>query len=87
MPYIKKEDRSKFVDMFCNIPEMKSAGELNYALTMICKDYIEDKGNSYQTYNDIIGALEGCKLELYRRLIGPYEEVKALENGDVFKEL
>jgi len=84
MPYIKNDDRSKFLDMFCNIPEMTSAGELNYALTMICKDYINDKGTSYQTYNDIIGALEGCKLEFYRRMVAPYEDEKITSNGDVF---
>ena len=84
MPYIKREDRSKFVDMFCNIPEIKTSGELNYALTMICKDYIEDNGKSYQTYNDIIGALEGCKLEFYRRIVAPYEGVKIAENSDVY---
>ena len=84
MPYIKKQDRSKFTDMFCNIPEMKTAGELNYALTMLCKNYIEDQCISYQTYNDIVGALECCKIEFYRRVIAPYEGVKIAENSDVY---
>jgi len=84
MPYIHQQDRPKFADMFCNIPEIKTAGELNYALTMICKDYVNDNGACYQTYNDIIGALEGCKLEFYRRLVGPYEDTKVSSNGDVF---
>jgi hypothetical protein len=85
MPYINQQDRSKFVDMFCNIPEMNTAGELNYALTMICKDYITDNGMCYQTFNDIIGALEGCKLEFYRRMVAPYENTKIQANGDVFE--
>ncbi len=38
----------------------------------------------YQTYNDILGALEGAKLELYRRQIGPYEETAIKRNGDVY---
>ena len=61
-----------------------SAGELNYAVTMLVKKYFEMKGESYATYNDIIGALECCKLELYRRKIGWYENGKILENGDVW---
>jgi hypothetical protein len=69
--------------MFCNIPKINTAGELNYALTMICREYIEDNGVSYQAYNDIIGALEGCKLEFYRRSVAPYEDIKISENGDV----
>lgn len=61
-----------------------SAGELNYELTKVIIDYITTKGESYQTYNDIIGALEGAKLELYRRKISPYEDLKIKDNGDVY---
>jgi len=52
---------------------------------MICKDYIVDNGMCYQTFNDIIGALEGCKQEFYRRMVAPYEEQKIQANGDVFE--
>jgi hypothetical protein len=84
MPYIKDEYKNQFLDMFCHIPEMRNSGELNYALTMLCKDYINDKGLSYQTLNDIMGALEGCKQEFYRRVVAPYEDKKIAENGDVY---
>ena len=87
MPYIPLEDRAKFTDMFCNIPELKSPGELNYLVTEICKDYIKDKGLSYQTLNDILGALEGCKLEFYRRQVAPYEDGKIQANGDVYEHI
>ena len=60
-----------------------SVGGLNYILTTTCLYYLKTKGESYQTYNDIIGALECCKLELYRRKISPYEDIKIKENGDV----
>lgn len=81
MPYIKEEDR----DPLCyqdRHPE--TAGELNYYFTMAARLYLLNKGESYQTYNDIIGALEGCKMELYRRKISPYEDKKIEENGDVY---
>lgn len=87
MPYIPLEDRAKFTDMFCNIPELKSPGELNYLITEICQDYILDKGLSYQTLNDVLGALEGCKLELYRRRVAPYEDGKIQANGDVYEHI
>ena len=61
-----------------------NCGELNYTLTCICLDYLEHKGIKYQTYNDILGALEGCKLEMYRRSISKYEDSKISENGDVY---
>jgi hypothetical protein len=39
---------------------------------------------TYQTMNDCLGALEGAKLEFYRRVVVPYEEQKKYENGDVY---
>jgi broad-specificity NMP kinase len=62
----------------------ENAGELNYLLTMTVSDYLFAKKHSYQTFNDVIGVLECMKQELYRRLIGPYEDTKIKENGDVF---
>lgn len=80
MPYIKPEARVDF--SITAVPE--DAGELNYAFTFIIRKYLESKPLKYQTFNDIIGALEGAKLELYRRLIAPYEDTKIKENGDVY---
>ncbi len=72
--------------------------------------YIGDKGESYQTFNDIIGAWTGAFMEFERRhpelmsdpgyqglsegfseglvtfythMVGPYEDLKIKENGDV----
>jgi len=61
-----------------------TAGELNYLFTYWIGQYILDKGESYQIYNDILGALEGAKQELYRRKILPYENIKMSQNGDVY---
>ena len=58
-------------------------GELNYKLTLLCKEYWENHSN-YLGINDIIGALEGCKLEFYRRVAAPYENQKIHDNGDVY---
>jgi hypothetical protein len=34
----------------------------------------------------MIGALECAKLELYRRLASPYEDLKIADNGDIYQE-
>ena len=81
MPYINKKDRHFKIQIKDTI---KSAGQLNYLLTVICNGYLTIKGESYQTYNDIIGVLECMKQEWYRRKVAPYEEKKMEENGDVF---
>lgn len=78
MPYIKQDQR---------VPIAYGAdgpGELNYLITMTVKDYLDNKGLTYQTINDIVGALEGAKLEFYRRIAVPYEDKKIEENGDVY---
>jgi hypothetical protein len=37
----------------------------------------------YFNYNRAIGVLECIKLEFYRRMVGPYEDIKIKEAGDV----
>lgn len=80
MPYIKQEDR---YGLNAATASPKNAGELNYFIHTVFSHYVADCGESYQTYNDIIGALECAKLELYRRRISKYEEDKAKINGDI----
>ena len=79
MPYIKQEDRAR---LLTEIPE--TPGELNYIITKLLLRYITVKGINYQTINDIVGALECCKSEFYRRVVAEYENKKAKENGDVY---
>ena len=82
MPYIKQEDRVRFKNLL-NDDVPSNAGELNYVFTIIANDYFKRVGR-YQAINDIVGALEGAKLEFYRRVAAPYEDTKIRENGDVY---
>lgn len=81
MPYISKQARTALTWPGCrpSIP-----GELNYALTSVINQYVQDRGKSYAILNDVIGALESAKLEFYRRVVAPYEDQKCAQNGDVF---
>ncbi len=84
MPYIQTSDRILFEKLVkeMNLAEISTAGELNYLLTQLTHAFL-GKNVNYQDYNDALGALEGCKLELYRRYISEYENVKISQNGDV----
>lgn len=82
MPYIKTKDRIRVIDELLIDPA--NAGELNFILTTVCDHYLKIQGLNYQHINDCIGALEGAKLELYRRIAAPYEDKKIAENGDVY---
>lgn len=77
MPYIKKERRD-------DSAELENVGDLTYVMAMICKEYMERKGESYQTHAEIRGALENTASEWYRRKTAPYEDRKKEENGDIF---
>ena len=84
MPYIKKEDRVRVYDL---LKGPDNAGELNFAITTLIVEYLfyrEGRRLNYQSINDCLGALEGAKLEFYRRIVSPYEEGKIITNGDVY---
>ena len=87
MPYIKLEDRPKYektlnelIDLLKAQPIEKIDGEVNYCFTRVMKAVYPPK---YFNYNRAMGVLECIKLELYRRMIGPYEDMKIKESGDV----
>lgn len=90
MPYIKRSKREEITNNTDITPELyiqsnriDTAGDLNYAFTILAQDYLKRKNLTYQHINDIIGALEGAKLEMYRRIASPYEDKKIEDNGDV----
>lgn len=84
MPYILKHRRE---DLDTGRDDPETAGELNYELTQWCLKYLYTSGISYQSLNDVIGALEGAKQEFYRRVVVPYEEMKSRHNGDVYANI
>jgi hypothetical protein len=89
MPYIVKEKRTtldpaveRLADAFRELDDDGNfAGNLNYVISRLLKTLYP--AANYRRFNDMIGALECCKLELYRKRIAPYEELKEAENGPV----
>lgn len=89
MPYIKQEDRQDYAPSAHGVPDAETAGQLNFQITDLINAFLYDPEpphmrQSYEKYNAAIGALECAKLELYRRLVAPYEDEKIAENGDVY---
>jgi len=90
MPYIIAEQRevvdAHIATIADNVVRLFDAhpGVLNYVITKLLVEVVARKGETYQTYNDIVGALECAKLEAYRRQIAVYENRKLMENGDVY---
>ncbi len=84
MPYIEKKQRVYLQIAPEVLLSVSMPGQLNYLFTEIIIAYIKNLGESYHTYNDIIGALEACKMELYRRKVVDYENKKIQQNSDVY---
>lgn len=82
MPYVDAEARVRLNGG----GKPQTPGELNYAITRIVDEYLTQKGNlRYSHLNEVVGALECAKLELYRRVAAPYEDQKITEAGDVYR--
>lgn len=92
MPYLTFENKNKVEELieetnrsFQDIgSSLKNSGELNYVITKLIQGYFKTNGGRYQQINDIVGALESAKAEFQRRIVGPYEDTKIRENGDVY---
>lgn len=84
MPYIPLAKRADLKPVSKQVAI--SPGELNFQLSKLVNQYLysHHPDVNYEVYNAVIGALECCKLEVYRRLVGPYEDMKIKMNGDVF---
>jgi len=82
MPYLKKDTGLRQVldkliahfAMYLILP-----GALNYVLFKLAKYAC----HNYEQYRNFLGELEAAKLEIYRRQVAPYEDIKIEENGDV----
>ena len=65
----------------------ETEGQLNYEITTLVSSFIQKHGGMrYSRVNEVIGAMECAKLELYRRLAAPYEDKKCQENGDAYPQ-
>lgn len=88
MPYITRTERARYATALDTLAgninyHGLTPGQLNYLITTLCNEYLKHNGTNYQHLNDVVGALEGAKLEFYRRTVVPYEDSKLHTNGDV----
>ncbi len=90
MPYLTDDARAKIddhindlIDVLVN-SDVSVPGGLNYAICRVADGVIAAKGESYSLYNTLLGSVEAAKLEIYRRMVAPYEDVKCQHNGEVF---
>jgi hypothetical protein len=89
VPYVDAAARKRLAAAL-TVPDMTSAGELNWTLTQVVVAYLSQQaggdfgGLNYQLLNDAVGAMGGALAEFQRRVVGPYEDTKIKANGDVY---
>jgi hypothetical protein len=91
MPYLKDSDKDiiyenggmKLEAHYTQMKPEEFAGALNYLNFRLIKRWINDNGKKYWIFALFTGTLVCCVLEVYRRLIGPYEDEAIKKNGDV----
>jgi hypothetical protein len=82
MPYIISP-RKKELD---HGAEPANAGDLTYVLQQTIEQYLRVHGLRYQHIAEVLGSIEGAKLDFIERVVKPYEAKKCRENGDVWPE-
>jgi len=93
MPYIEQRYRNlidneinilieglKRFDVGSTVPD----GAINYVFTRILLAFFGGQSTSYFNIERVIGLLECIKSEYMRRVGEPYENMKLIQNGDVY---
>ena len=79
VPYIKENRRQIVYE-----EGAATVGELTYLFCKEIKYYLHVRGESYQVFAEVLGALEGTKLDFIERKVKDYEQRKRAENGDIW---
>jgi hypothetical protein len=87
MPYIKRVFRNPMDPHIEALAKLaQTPGDLNYIISRLASLTLHYEGKSYNVLNALVGAMECAKLEMYRRVTAPYEDLKIVENGDVYTD-
>jgi hypothetical protein len=89
MPYISRLERTAYDKWIATLAHEvfvrgSHPGALNYVLTSLISKLLAPYPVTYERLNAAIGVLECAKLELYRRVLGPYEDYKREVTGEVY---
>lgn len=83
MPYIKQAQRER-LDVALDVVDPLDPGELNYCMSILAKRFFRNAGHNYGAGNAVMGVFDSAKHEFYRRVMAPYEDMKAKDNGDIY---
>ena len=83
MPYIPPNERHRLFQVFSLSEKIETLGQLTYVIYVLCLEWLGRQGVNYANYASVMGALECCTTELYRKEVAGYEDEKELQNGEI----
>lgn len=84
MPYINQRDRDFFEPSLDEIVDsIQDPGDVCFCIYYILQKVCKKDSTRFKTISSLIGEVECAKMEFYRRIVAPYEDIKINENGDV----
>lgn len=86
MPYIKGEDRLKYIDIYKEIEKLKeitTKGDLEYLIALLQQKYMSTREQRYSTLHDCTYATIHAGDEFRRRFLDKREDEAREINGDI----
>jgi|GEM_PF-3030373 len=86
MPYINKNQRSKYVTFSLyleTLDEIENKGDLEFLVFSLMKKYMKTREARYSTLHDCTYAIQHCSDEFRRRYLDKRENDARESNGDI----
>lgn len=83
VPDLKQKDREVDPLIKALFKELKTKGDMNYAITRILHLFIQREGKICVNLDYAMGIVKCAKQDFYSKVVAPYEEEKIILNGDI----
>ena len=87
MPYTEQEARERAWNRFHKHHTILNPGDLAYLISQLIDCYLSSGHEGFKALADVDGVLGLSQHEFRRRIVGPYEDRKREENGEVYTVL
>lgn len=87
MPYIKQEDRAKYVkitNQIYDLEKIETKGDLEYLVFVLMKKFMITREKRYSTLHETVYAVMHCADEYRRRYLDKREDEARETNGDIY---
>jgi len=87
VPYIKEQGKPELEALIRQFNFPLSESDLDYVISRLAIETVKKMEPRFVSLNKIWGVMSGAAKEFWDRVVRPYENLKAKENGDVFADV